>query len=255
MSLQAMSWVIESSQHKASAFVVLLMIANHANREGENAFPGLGTLADEARIDVRTVKRLIPTLQQSGELVVHTKRGDNHVLGFSLPHVRPWLAELERLKAQARQKSDKLSPSSKPTKVTSDAQKGDISSRKSDIPTPNPRLTQLTQLTQDDSKADSTHQSQNKNARDLLYAASIAAYIEDYSAEFGDVEHRISNVTQALALWTNSGLTEEAMIVLIQQAKQTTRKYQGKHGARGIENKMAYFFTVLRGLVEKETTP
>src|SRR5207249_2750772 len=60
--------------------------------------------------------------------------------------------------------------------------------------------------------------------------------------------HKPSNATQALHLWQASGLSEQEFIQLVYAAKQLTRKYQGKNGLRGIENKMAYFFAVLRDL-------
>ncbi len=70
-----MSWVIENSRHKGSSFVVLLMIANYAHKDGSNAFPGFETIARDSRISVRQVTRIIPVLERSRELVVEHGKG------------------------------------------------------------------------------------------------------------------------------------------------------------------------------------
>lgn len=140
MIIQAMSWVIECSRHKGSAFVLLLMIANHANREGEHSFPSVPTLAREARIDQRHVTRLLPALEGSGELAVRREAtGRGHKLIFALPHVRPWL------------NGDKLSPfrsqqraTSAPTKSDIHHANPDILPGKDDSPVPASPLNQLT---------------------------------------------------------------------------------------------------------------
>lgn len=77
----------------------------------------------------------------------------------------------------------------------------------------------------------------------------IAGVILDYSRELGDPLHGPANVTQAGALWQNSGLPEEAFVAQLYVARQRVRLYQGKQGLGHIENKMAYFFRVLRELV------
>lgn len=75
MSVQAMSWVIEHSGHKGNAFVVLLMIANHAKDDGSGAWPSIATLARKARIGERTVQRTIARLVRSKELSMQVGKG------------------------------------------------------------------------------------------------------------------------------------------------------------------------------------
>ena len=70
-----MSWVIEHSRHKGSSFVVLLMIANYAHKDGSGAYPGFETLARDSRITIRQVTNIIPILERSGELIVEHKQG------------------------------------------------------------------------------------------------------------------------------------------------------------------------------------
>ncbi len=65
------------------------------------------------------------------------------------------------------------------------------------------------------------------------------------------MDHTPSNCTRALNLWRTSGKTRYEFLKDLQQARQTTRKYQGKQapGVR-IESKMAYFFKVLESQLQ-----
>jgi hypothetical protein len=80
-----MSWVIEHSQHKGNAFVVLLMIANHARSDGSGAWPSVKTLAGEARISPRAVQYTIRRLERSGELETGVSLGPGGSNLYSLP--------------------------------------------------------------------------------------------------------------------------------------------------------------------------
>ncbi|MEO8289088.1 MAG: hypothetical protein ABI670_21975 [Chloroflexota bacterium] len=79
-----------------------------------------------------------------------------------------------------------------------------------------------------------------------LYSPYIAAVISDFSAELGDQNHIVSNVTQALRIYSKSGMDEEEFAALLFTARKLVRTYQGKQGMKGIENKMSYFFAILR---------
>jgi hypothetical protein len=71
MSVQAISWAIERSQHKGAPLLVLIMIANHSHSDGSGAWPSIPTLARECRMSERQVKRIISgILEPSGELEV-----------------------------------------------------------------------------------------------------------------------------------------------------------------------------------------
>lgn len=71
MSVQAMSYVIDNSRQKGVGYTLMLMIANHADRYGRNAFPSIPTLAAECRASERMIKRLLPAVEQAGELRIH----------------------------------------------------------------------------------------------------------------------------------------------------------------------------------------
>ncbi|HEY0070875.1 MAG TPA: replication protein [Chloroflexia bacterium] len=83
-----------------------------------------------------------------------------------------------------------------------------------------------------------------------VYSPYIAAVLTDFSDELGDSSHTVANVTQALRLWGQSAIGEADFVEMLYEAKRRTRLYQGKQGAKGMQNKIAYFFTVLRDLAQ-----
>lgn len=103
---------------------------------------------------------------------------------------------------------------------------------------------------------DSNRPHQRKNVLEntgetaTAYSPYIAAVLTDFSDELGDSSHSVANVTQALRLWAQSGLGEADFVEMLYEAKRRTRLYQGKQGAKGMQNKIAYFFTVLRDLAQ-----
>jgi hypothetical protein len=72
----------------------------------------------------------------------------------------------------------------------------------------------------------------------------------DFSRELGDEVHGVSNVTKALRLHAAAGRPEQEFVDLLYEARRRTRQYQGRQGLGMIENKMAYFFSVMRNLSE-----
>jgi hypothetical protein len=80
----------------------------------------------------------------------------------------------------------------------------------------------------------------------------MAAIITDFSLELEDRDHITVNVSQAMRLWKTSGLDEQQFVELLIESRKRVRTYQGKQGLGTINNKMAYFFRVLRQLVGDE---
>jgi hypothetical protein len=52
----------------------MIAIADEANAEGRNAWPSIGRIARHRRLSVRNVKRLLPILEKSGELIIDAGR-------------------------------------------------------------------------------------------------------------------------------------------------------------------------------------
>lgn len=85
LSVQAISWVIDHSQHKLGNLVVLLMVANHARSDGTGAWPSLSTLARECRMSERGVRYCLRILEKSGELLTNRGAGPHGCNLYSLP--------------------------------------------------------------------------------------------------------------------------------------------------------------------------
>lgn len=87
MSVQATNWVWEHSASKGNTRLVLLAIADAANREGKQSWQSAATIADMCKISSRTVQRCIADLLESGELQKDGVSGEFHTNVYSLPGV------------------------------------------------------------------------------------------------------------------------------------------------------------------------
>jgi hypothetical protein len=72
----------------------------------------------------------------------------------------------------------------------------------------------------------------------------VGQTIADFSREFDDDEHLVSNLSQARRLQAEAGHSDKAFIHLMFQARSRTRQ------AAGVLNRMSYFFACLRSLME-----
>jgi hypothetical protein len=81
VSLQAMTAVMEGSRLTSTAYLVLLVIANHeGDKDGEPwAWPSIDRLRREARCSDRTVIRAIQQAELAGELRIERGAGPNGV--------------------------------------------------------------------------------------------------------------------------------------------------------------------------------
>ena len=87
MSVQAMAWVLEKSESRLAARLVLLAIANHADSGGLNAWPSIRLIAAEARVTDRQAQRVIRELDKMGELIILAGQGPKGTNAYVLPHV------------------------------------------------------------------------------------------------------------------------------------------------------------------------
>lgn len=69
MSVQAMTWVFEHSASHLAARLVLLGIANHADKDGRNSWASVRQLSEEARCSERQVQYALRELEFMGEIV------------------------------------------------------------------------------------------------------------------------------------------------------------------------------------------
>ena len=91
MSVQAMEAVLRSSRAKGSELLVLLLVANHAGSEDHSTWVSATTLAAEARMSERQVRRILQRLATPveegglGELEITPRPGRPSVLRLLLP--------------------------------------------------------------------------------------------------------------------------------------------------------------------------
>ena len=87
MSVQATSWVWENSKAKGSDRLVLLAIADAANREGGQSFQSAPSIARMTGLSVRTVWRSIEALLELGEIAKQGRQGEYQTTVYALPGV------------------------------------------------------------------------------------------------------------------------------------------------------------------------
>ncbi len=68
MSVQAIGWVLDHSQAELGARLVAISVANHADKNGSNAWAAVATYADEAHLSERQTRYALRKLEASGEL-------------------------------------------------------------------------------------------------------------------------------------------------------------------------------------------
>jgi hypothetical protein len=85
VSIQAVSWVLDSSESKHSARLVLISIANHCDKIGGESFPGIRGIAEEAGLDPSTVQESIKELVDLGELSVESGASRYRTNVYKLP--------------------------------------------------------------------------------------------------------------------------------------------------------------------------
>lgn len=80
MSVQALSWVLENAHARLGARLVLIALANHAHDDGSNAFISQQTIAREAHLTDRQVRRCLKELEASGEIARTDRKADGRIV-------------------------------------------------------------------------------------------------------------------------------------------------------------------------------
>lgn len=79
VSIKIMDWVFEKSKSQGLERLILLVIADHCNSDGEHAFPRISVIARRANVSERTVTRKIQELVAKGELSVVKRQGTSNL--------------------------------------------------------------------------------------------------------------------------------------------------------------------------------
>jgi len=85
VSVQALSWVFDNSKAEHAARLVLISIANHADKFGRNAWPSVTSIGKEALLSERVVRTSLRQLETIGELKVIYGGGPHRSNLYSLP--------------------------------------------------------------------------------------------------------------------------------------------------------------------------
>lgn len=96
MSLQAMLAVQKLGvQTSHASFRVLMTLAEHADKLGANSWPSVDTIAAEAQMDEKTVRRSLAKLEQDGLIAGDKRRGRGGVTIWRLLFAIPSLEKKE----------------------------------------------------------------------------------------------------------------------------------------------------------------
>lgn len=129
MSIRIMSDVWAFGPEHQGELMVLLVLADYANDEGE-CWPAVGSIAEKARISERSVRRILRNLEESGYIQTHENRGRNYTNLYQI--------NLESLKP------DNLAGVENDTKNrTSDAENRTSATVKPDTVSPEPSRTTI----------------------------------------------------------------------------------------------------------------
>jgi len=85
MAIKILDWVFENSKAQGIERLILLVIADHCNADGENAFPRVSVIARRANVSERTVRRRINDLVALGELKVVQREGRSSIYKIVVP--------------------------------------------------------------------------------------------------------------------------------------------------------------------------
>lgn len=135
MSIYVIADVWDSAIDSSTATHVMAVLANSADDDGTNCFPGTRLIARRARVSERTVMRTIQELERGGWLwIVQRGSGAGHTTEFRL-NVDRLHATAEKTRAEERERKRRhgVTLSSRQKRVTTGTRKGDTGARKGDI--------------------------------------------------------------------------------------------------------------------------
>lgn len=75
MSIEVMSWVLNNSPVRGTEKIILLGLANHADADGNNAYPSVARLARYANVSERAVQQALRILEEGGHIYRHFNEG------------------------------------------------------------------------------------------------------------------------------------------------------------------------------------
>jgi hypothetical protein len=211
------------------AYMVLLSYA----WQKESCFPGQETLAEDMGVTSRSVITYLKQLQEAGLLIVK-RRGLGQTNLYVLPRFN---ARSENFSVQ-----DVKESAAPEVKIF------------------HPEEDSLKKTQQEKPVEDSNARLVNKAKKYDEDREMIFPYVEDFAREMNDQASLTASTTRAVNLYRRSGLTREAFIDYLYQARQITKErtagiHQPAENGRSPypkKQKMAYLFAVLEDLVDRK---
>ena len=105
-----MEWVFEKSKAQGLERLILLVIADHCNSEGEDAFPRISVIARRANVSERTVKRKIQDLVSLNELAVVRREGRSSLYKIIVPGLDSGPEYVEQTKQETKAAKKERAP-------------------------------------------------------------------------------------------------------------------------------------------------
>lgn len=139
MSWQAVDWVMKNSPVRGADRLVLLVLANHADRDSWECYPSIETIAEQARLSrKRTVQECLERLEKGGHIARSINGAQDTSTAKFDPRYRPNLYRVLRPRAAAEGCRDTASvgvtpngtargDASRRSGVTFHAPRGDVS--------------------------------------------------------------------------------------------------------------------------------
>lgn len=105
MAIRILDWVFENSKAQGIERLILLVIADHCNADGENAFPRVSVIARRANVSERTVRRRINDLVALGELEVVQREGRSSLYKIVIPGIDSQHEDVEQPDKEVKPKT------------------------------------------------------------------------------------------------------------------------------------------------------
>jgi hypothetical protein len=107
MSVYATMFVWETSNQKSTSLLALLAIADYADEETGEAFPGITKLSSKLRMKERNTQTLLRKIEAEGELLIDENKGVQTSTGrtnrYTLVGYREWYKEVQKIASLRKQ--------------------------------------------------------------------------------------------------------------------------------------------------------
>ena len=101
MSVYATMFVWETSKQKSTSLLALLAVADYADEETGEAFPGIAKLSKKLRMKERNTQSLLRKLADEGELIIAENKGQHTPSGrtnrYTLVGYKEWYQEVQKI--------------------------------------------------------------------------------------------------------------------------------------------------------------